>query len=184
MNSEDFTRFLELLASTSGGEDGASCYCRLHRKLEGFFTMRGISDPADAADATITVAVRRIAEGAPVPDAWKYCMGVARNIVRERLRVERRESKAFVRFIEDLDNDSGEEVARINQLLSPCFEVLADEDRSLLVAYCRVMRGRARAEHRRELAASMKTTVTALRMRVNRLRETLTECVEKRSNDS
>ena len=63
-------------------------------------------------------------------------------------------------------------------------ELLADDERTLLVAYCRVMRGRARAEHRRELAASMKTTVTALRMRVNRLRETLTECVEKRSNDA
>jgi DNA-directed RNA polymerase specialized sigma24 family protein len=183
MNSENFTRFLELLSSTSGGEDGGECYCRLHRKLEGFFTMKGVRDPADAADETIVVAVRRIAEGVPVPDVGKYCMGIARNIARERLRRERRESKAFLTFMEDLDNGTGEEVDRINRVLKPCFESLADDDKALLAAYCRVLRGRARAEHRRELAVAMDTTVTALRMRVNRLRETLTGCVEKRSND-
>jgi DNA-directed RNA polymerase specialized sigma24 family protein len=184
MNSEDFTRFLELLSSTSGGEDGGKYYCRLHGKLEGFFAMKGLHDPADAADATISIAVRRIAEGVPVPDAGKYCMGIARNIVKERLRGEHRESKAFLKFIEDLDNDSGEEVTRIAQVLKPCFELLPAGDKELLVAYCQVLRGRARAEHRRELAAKMKTTVQSLRMRVKRLRETLTECVEKRSNDA
>lgn len=184
MNSDDFTRFLELLSSGGGGEDGAECYCRLHRKLEGIFAMRGIRDPADAADETIVIAVRRVAEGVPVPNAEKYCMGIARNIVKDRLRKERRESRAFLAFIEDLDNGSGEEVVRIDQILKPCFELLPAEDKTLLVAYCRVLHGRARAEHRRQLAAEMKTTVTALRMRVNRLRETLAECVEKRSNDA
>lgn len=184
MKSEDFTRFLELLSSAGGSEDGAECYCRLHRKLVGFFTMRGLRDPADAADETIVIAVRRIAEGVPVPDAGKYCMGIARNIFRERLRKERRETKGFLQFLEGLDNGTVEEVDRINRVLKPCFELLADDDRALLVAYCRVLRGRARAEHRRELAAAMETTVTALRMRVNRLRETLTEWVDKRSNDA
>lgn len=183
MNSDDFTRFLELLSSTSGGEDGGKCYCRLHGKLEGFFAMKGICDPADAADATIIIAVRKIGEGTSVPDAGKYCMGIARNIVKERLRSERRESRAFLKFIEDLDKDSGEEVARIDQVLKPCFELLPADDKALLSAYCRVLHGRARAEHRRELAASMKTTVEALRMRVRRLRKDLAECVEKSSNE-
>src|SRR6201986_4022530 len=184
MNSDDFSRFLELLSSSGGGDDGCLCYIRLHRKLEGFFTMRGIRDAAGAADETIDRAVKKIAEGAPVPDAGKYCMGIARNIVRERLRREHRESKSFLKFIEDLDDGPREVVARINQILEPCFSVLAHDDKALLVAYCRVMRGSARAEHRRQLAASMNTTVTALRMRVNRLRETLTEWVERRSNDA
>jgi DNA-directed RNA polymerase specialized sigma24 family protein len=184
MNSDDFTRFLELLSTTNGGEDGGRCYCRLHRTLEGFFTMKGIRDPADAADETIVRAVKKIAEGALVPDVRNFCMGIARNIFKERLRRERRETTAFLRFTEDLDNDSDEEVSRIDRILKPCFELLPDDDKMLLVAYCRVLQGRARAEHRRELAAEMETTVTALRMRVNRLRETLTKCIEKRSNDA
>jgi len=180
MNSDDFTRFLELLSSAGGG-DGAGCYVRLYRRLEGFFTRRGVRDPTGAADAVIDIAVRKIAEGAPVPDAEKYCAGIARNIARERLRGERRESNAFLKFIEDLDSGSGEHVARIEQTLRPCFESLAADDQEFLAAYCRVIRGRARAEHRRELALSMNTTVLALRMRVTRLRKGLADCVGKRS---
>jgi hypothetical protein len=183
MNSDDFTRFLELLSSTNDGEDGGSCYIRLYRKLEGFFTMKGVRDPVGAAAETVDIAVRKVAEGTPIPNAEKYCMGIARNIAKVRLRKERREAKAFLEFIEDLDNDSDEQVARINQMLKPCFELLAAEDQEMLVAYCQVWRGRARAEHRRELAARMKTTVPALRMRATRLRKELTDCVGKRSED-
>lgn len=182
MNTDDFKSFLELLSSAGGG-DGALCYIRLYRRLEGFFTMKGVCDAAGAADATIDVAVRRITEGAPVPDAAKYCMGIARNIARERLRAERREANAFLKFIEDLDSGSGEELARIDRILRPCFELLPAEDRELLVAYCRVLRGRARAEYRRELAAGRNTTVTALRMKVTRSRRELDACVEKRSKE-
>lgn len=183
MTAEEFKRFLEFLSATGGGEDSVGFYLRLYRRLEGFFTLKGIGDPTGAADATIDVAVRKIVGGAPVPDAEKYCMGIARNIVKERLRGERRESTAFLKFIDDLDNDAGEEVARIEQILKPCFNMLAAEDQTLLTDYCRVLRGRARSEHRLELAARMNTTVLALRMKVTRLRKELTECARKRSKN-
>lgn len=184
MNPEHFKRFLESLSASCGGEDGGSCYIRLYRKLVGLSAMKGIRDPANAADETINRAAMKIAEGVPVPDVGNYCMGIARNVIKEILRSQQRESQAFLRFLACLDDDAGEEVARIDQTLRPCFELLADDEKKLLVAYCEVMRGRIRAEHRRELAVSMNTTVQALRMRVNRLREVLTECVEKRSNDA
>jgi hypothetical protein len=44
------------------------------------------------------------------------------------------------------------------------------------------LRGRARSEHRRRLAEQMKTTVVALRMRVTRLRGTLSDCVTGHSD--
>lgn len=183
MNSDDFKHFLDLLSSSHGGEDAGLCYIRLYRKLEGFFNMRGIRDAAGATDATIDVAVRRIAGGAAVPDVEKYCKGIARNIAKEWLRRERRELDAFLEYMAELENGSGEQVERIERVLKPCFELLDDDDRELLVAYCRVLRGRARAEHRRELAASMDTTVQGLRMQVTRLRRGLTDCVRKRSDD-
>lgn len=183
MKDEDFTHFLELLSSSHGGEDAGLCYIRLYRRLEGLFNMWGISDTAGAADATIDTAVRRIAEGAPVPDAEKYCKGIARNIAKEWLRRERRELNAFLQYMEGLENGSSEQVERIERVLRPCFDLLTAEERELLVAYCRVLRGRARAEHRRELAADMNTTVQGLRMRVTRLRKELTDCAGKRSHD-
>jgi hypothetical protein len=182
MTTEDFTRFLELLSST-GGEDRVGHYLRLYRRLEGFFTVRGVCDPTGATDATIDVAVRKIVEGTPVPDVGKYCMGIARNIVKERLRGERRELKAFIGYIENRDGGSGEEVVRIDEVLKPCFELLTAEDQELLRDYCRDLRGRARAEHRRELAARMNTTVQGLRMQVTRLRKELTDCAKRRPND-
>ena len=124
----------------------------------------------------------KIDAGAVVPDVNKYCFGFARNISKERLRLMHRENSAFHKFIEDLSNSSAEQVERIYSILKPCFEQLALEERQLLLAYCHEIRGRARAEHRRQLAEKKNTTVLALRVKVTRLRNSLTDCVRKRSN--
>lgn len=182
INSEAFTRFLDSLASDT--EVACLRYTRLHEKLVGFFSLKGISDPVNAADETIDRAMLKISSGTPVPDVDKYCLGIARNITKERFRRTQRENLAFTKFIEDLNNSSAEEVERINRILKPCFEQLTVEDQNLLLAYCQVIRGRARAEHRRQLAETMMTTVLALRMRVTRLRTSLTECVKNRLNES
>lgn len=145
--------------------------------------MKGVRDPPAATDVTIERAARKIFAGTPVPDVEKYCMGIARNIAHERLRHERREAAAFIKFIEEREDSTDEQVEGINQILKPCFELLAPEDQELLVNYCVVLQGRARAEHRRELAARMNTTVLALRMQVTRLRKELRDCVKKHSND-
>lgn len=181
VSSDAFARFLESLSPDP--EEAGRRYTRLHEKLAGFFRLKGISDPASAADETIDRAALKIMAGAPVPDANKYCMGIARNIIKERYRQERREHSAFVRFIETLADATNEQVERVYLILRPCFEQLGVEEQRLLVDYCQVIQGRARAEHRRQLAEIMKTTVLALRMRVTRLRNSLTDCVRKRSQE-
>lgn len=179
---EAFERFLELLSPDT--EEAGRRYARLHEKLAGFFRLKGISDPASAADETIDRAAIKIIAGTPVPDAERYAMGIARNIARERYRSAQRDNSTFLKFIEDIANATDEQVERIYRLLKPCFEQLASEEQELLLAYCQVIRGRARAEHRRQLAVTMKTTVLALRMRVTRLRSSLKDCVRKRSLES
>jgi DNA-directed RNA polymerase specialized sigma24 family protein len=181
LTSETFAQFLELLSSDS--EEAGRRYTFLHEKLTGFFNLKGISDPVNAADETIDRAAIKIAEGAPVPDVNKYCLGIARNIAKERYRRAQREDSTFHMFVENLANNSDEQVERINQTLKPCFEQLTPQDQELLLAYCQVMHGRARAEHRVKLAENLQMTVLALRMRVTRLRSNLTECVKKQSND-
>ncbi len=180
MNPEVFARFLQLLSPDT--EEAGRCYTRLHKKLIGFFSMKGLSDPVSAADEAIDRAVLKIDAGAVVPDVDKYCLGIARNIAKERSRLRQRESTAFHKFVEDLSNSSADQVERIYKVLKPCFEQLAVEERQLLLAYCHEIQGRARAEHRRRLAETMKLTLLALRVRVTRLRNSLTDCVRRRSN--
>lgn len=180
VDRDAFARFLKFLSTDE--ETAARTYTRMHEKLVGFFNLRGISDPVSAADETIDRAIIKIEAGTPVSDVQKYCSGIARNIALERLRQAERETSAFHNFIESIQNSSDEQVERIYGLLKPCFEQLSAEEQTLLLAYCRIIQGRARAEHRRQLAVDMQTTVLALRMRVTRLRNNLTDCVKKLSN--
>jgi hypothetical protein len=177
VNPEALAQFLALLSPDE--DEAGRLYMRLHARLVGFFNLKGIPDPHTAADDTIDRAVLKISAGAPVPDVGKYCMGIARNLAKEKFRTLRRESVAFQTFAEDIQGNSDGQVERIYQLLKPCFDRLEEGDRKLLVAYCQIIRGRARSEHRRRLAEMMTTTVLALRMRVTRLRSGLADCVRQ-----
>lgn len=181
MSPDEFARFLEHLSSDA--EEAGRLYTRLNKKLAGFFKLKGVSEAGKAADETLDRAAVKICAGTPVPDVSKYCLGIARNVFKEYLRREQREKTVYMRFVEDLNDDSDEEIERIERVLRPCLEQLSDEERGLLMKYCQDLRGRARAEHRRQLAETMKTTVLALRMRVTRLRSILGECVQKRSRE-
>ncbi|HEX8888604.1 MAG TPA: hypothetical protein VF779_05485 [Pyrinomonadaceae bacterium] len=181
VSPEAFRQFLAVLSPET--DEASHLYTRLHKKLVGFFNLKGISDPIGAADETIDRAAIKIAAGTIVPDANRYCLGIARNLIKEKLRHTQKEISAFRSFIEQLANSSEAQVERIYRILKPCFEQLASEEQQLLVAYCQVMSGSPRSEHRRQLAENMKTTMLALRMRVTRLRKTLTDCVKKSSDE-
>jgi len=176
---EDFARFLESLSTDP--EEAGRRYTGLLKKLIGFFGTKGLSDPESAADETIDRAVTKINAGAVVPDMERYCIGIARNLAKEKLRRLRREHTAFHKFIEAINNYSPEPVDRIYNLLKPCFEHLSVEEQQLLAEYCYKSQGQARAEQRRQLAETMQVTVLALRIKVTRLRNKLTDCVKKLS---
>lgn len=177
-----FARFLATLDSDP--DEAGRRYLRLHRKLVGLFSMNGISDPMAAADEAIRRAGHKLCAGAEVSELENFCKGIARNIVKELLRAQRREAKAFLKFIDDSDNATGEQVERIDRVLKPCFAELPEADQTLLRDYCRIPHGRARAEYRRQLAERMNITMLALRLRVTRLRRRLTGCVKKRAKQN
>jgi len=179
VSSEALERFLEFLSPDP--DEAGHLYTLLHKKLVGFFSMKGVADPYGAADETIDRAVLKIADNTPVSDVNNFCLGIARYIVKERLRYTQRENSSFINFINNLPTVPVEEIERFYGVLRYCFEKLTVPDQELLVAYCQVFRGRARAECRRQLAESMGLSVLALRMRVTRLRSVLTDCVQKRS---
>jgi hypothetical protein len=175
INAEPFTALLSFLGPEDTDEANDH-YLRLHNKLAGYFRLKGMSDPITDADDALERAGKKILEGVLIPDIDRFCMGIARNIVLERLRNKRREDSAFVHFFEYSQNDNSL-VDRITNLMKPCFERLPPEDRDILNSYCKVPPGKSRAEHRRELAESVKSTIAALRIRVARLRRDLEECV-------
>jgi DNA-directed RNA polymerase specialized sigma24 family protein len=160
-------------------DEASKRYLRLHQKLTGYFRLKGMYDPVNDADDALDRAAEKIVKGHQIPDIDKFCIGIARNIVHERLRHKKREESAFLKFLDHSQDNSTETlVDRITNLMRPCFEQLPQEDRDLLTSYCQVPRGVDRAEHRRQLAARLKSTISALRIRVTRLRRGLENCVK------
>lgn len=160
-------------------EEANNRYLRLHQKLAGYFAMNGMYDPASDADDALDRAAEKIVNGVDIPDIEKFCIGIARNIVRERRRKKKREESVFLRFFEQSQDSNTEAVVdRIANLMKPCFEQLLRDDRNLLTTYCQVPPEVSRAEHRRQLAASLGSSISALRIRVTRLRRGLANCVK------
>lgn len=154
-------------------------YLRLHQKLVGYFALNGMYDPAHDADDALDRAAEKIVNRVHIPDIEKFCIGIARNIVRERRRKKMREESVFLKFFEQSQNNNTEAVVdRIANLMKPCFEQLSSDDQILLTTYCQVPPGIDRAEHRRQLAANLGSTISALRIRVTRLRRGLANCVK------
>lgn len=180
LNPAVFDCFLKALSPDE--KEASTRYARLQKKLAGFLRLRGVSDSVEAANETLDRAAYKIFEGAPVPDVERFCLGIARNVAKEILRSEQREHTAFITFLESLPDPGGEEVERIQRILKPCFEELADGERQLMLVYCQGPRGRARAEYRRRIASEMGMTVLALRMRVTRLRSVLGDCVRRQAS--
>lgn len=175
---EFFASLLTFLCSDDPDEANRR-YLHLHQRLEGYFRLRGMYDPVNDADETLDRAAAKIVKGQDIPDIDKFCMGIARNIVHERLRHKKREESAFLKFIDYGQNSSNEDlIERITQLMKPCFEQLPQDDRNLLTSYCKAPLGVDRAEHRRQLAANLKISISALRIRVSRLRRGLENCVK------
>jgi hypothetical protein len=174
---QHFSRLLTFLCAEDPDEAGRR-YLRLYQKLSGYFQFRGVADPTAAADEALDRAARRIAEGAEVPDIDKFCLGIARFIVKEGWRSNNRESAAFLEFLEQHDRD---DQTHGFSLMKNCLEQLSPDDRELLNSYCGTPSGRARARYRLELAEQLKLTVTALRVRVTRLRRGLDDCVKELS---
>ena len=189
INSIDFANKLDQHLSSlltflcpDDPDEAGHRYLRLHKKLEGYFRTRGIADTTSAADETLNRAGKRIAEGSEVPNIDNFCMGIARFIIKEDWRVNTRESKAFLRFLEQHEHVTDEEIDRFSFMKS-CFEQLPQQDRSLLNSYCVALRGQERAKRRRELAESLNVTISALRIRVTRLRRDLEDCLKKLSKN-
>jgi DNA-directed RNA polymerase specialized sigma24 family protein len=172
--------FTRLLARLHPDPDQAATeYQRLRHALEKFFDWHCAWPPEECADETLDRLVIKLATDVPVDDVRAYARGIARLVLLEWRRrpapISMDESRDYAAASLATEDDD-------SQALSSCFErclgALSDQTRSLVLDYY-VAERRAKIDNRRRLARSLGVSETALRNRVQRVRNRLERCVER-----
>jgi DNA-directed RNA polymerase specialized sigma24 family protein len=169
---EKFAGFLAWLDPDT--ERAGDAYERLRFQLTTFFSRRQSLHPDELADETINRVILKCAEET-IENKSAYCYGVAKNVYRESLRKERAQV--------DIDDVSiaaplPEEPAFSDDCLDKCLAKLPPNNRELILEYFSEDKQQKIELHRR-LSKSLATSQTALRMRVMRIKQTLTICVRE-----
>ncbi len=157
----------------------------IRRRLVKFFEWNHCTGPEDLADMVLDRVAAK-PESEDIRDVAHYALGVARYVCLEAHRKMRREA-----HIEELTggedslpgtrDQSGEIVERLdheNRLtcLRECLDKLMAGDRELVLQYYSAEEEKQKV-HRQKLAEKTGVTLGALRVRTNRLREKLEQCV-------
>jgi DNA-directed RNA polymerase specialized sigma24 family protein len=156
-------------------EQAAHEYERLRRSLVKFFDWRGVSPPDECADDVLDRLAHRL-EHVDVQDVRKYVHGIARLVALERHRAPAFSSIDEIPQIAQAAPAQLDDRNRLHDCLDRCLADLPDESRSLIVRYYDGERT-AKISNRRRLASVLGVTESALRNRVQRLRDRLEQCV-------
>lgn len=108
-----------------------------------------------------------------------YALGIAKNVYREYVRKvpfmeEIQESRIST---EPTPHDTFE-VERVRTKLDGCLAEMAETDRDLLLEYMSA-RGSEKKKNHDELTRKLSTTITALRMKIVRLKRQLKQCLQE-----
>ena len=159
-------------------ERAAREYERLHRVLVRFFDWRGIGSAEDCADEAIDRLAARLDADPSISDVSAFALGVARMLVLERRRrpvltpIDRTTDVAV-----DVPAQSAADV-QLQACFERCLDELPGEARSLLLSYYQGQL-REKIANRRQLAESLGVSESALRNRVQRLRNRIETCVQR-----
>ncbi len=166
-------RLLERLSSNPA--EAASRYEHLRLTLEKFFDWRRAWPPEECADETMDRLIGKLESGTEIADVRGYALGIARLVLLEWQRrptaVSMRDAATVSAPQGDDDDEDG---------LRPCFDrclaALSPESRTLVLDYY-VAERRTKIDNRRRLAARFGVSESALRSRVQRVRDRLERCV-------
>jgi len=148
-------------------------YEDLRRKLLRFFERRNCDFPDSYADETLDRVIRRIHEGAVIPNIENYCYGVAQLLLREAVRERTKRQEALWR-LESIHkhSETSEEMESLLTWLEKAMQSLSAEDRGLIIAYYQANK-EEKIERRKRLAEQLGMSVNALRIRAYRIRAEL-----------
>jgi DNA-directed RNA polymerase specialized sigma24 family protein len=172
--------FERLLATLDGDPDrAADRYEELRSKLIVFFSARGCSAAEDQADVALDRVSRRLDDGTEVRDVGRFAYGVARLVLAEWVRRDRRHRHALRGIV------GGHAAARTVveteaglECLRRCALGLEPAERGLILAYYDSM-GRDGQRARKDLAQRLGLTAVGLRVRAHRIRRALEACTRR-----
>jgi DNA-directed RNA polymerase specialized sigma24 family protein len=183
-----FRRLLEWL--DEGVDSGGETYLEIRRRLVAYFVRKNCLTPDDLADEALTRVARRLAEEGAIAEAppARYCYIVARFVFLES---GRRQEHSLVSLDEmsgnramaanlsthALADDVSEDRERRLDCLESCLQSLSPDQTDLILEYY-CGEGRAKIEHRREIARRLGLTLNALANRACRIRDRLETCVK------
>ena len=153
-------------------------YLEIHRNLARFFEWRGCPAPEDHADEVISRVARRLSQGEPISDPATYAIGVARFLlfeIQKDLEKDRRIAAAQPQV--QPSTADAQNLERRAECLRICLEKLSPDNRELILQYYEGEKG-LKVQNRKRLTEKFRLTVSTLRMRALRIRESLLQCVE------
>jgi len=148
-------------------------YERLRARLIYFFERKGCRIPAELSDETISRVSRRVEEGIEIEDVFKFSYGVARLVLLEHWRDPKREWDQLDEQVSSPKSDREFDEYCL-ECMKKCLRALPSEERDLIVKNCTLDK-----KGKEELARSLGLKISALRLRVFRIRTKLHECREK-----
>lgn len=159
-------------------ELAAKKYEILRLGLIRFFEWRGSFSPEDHADEVIDRVALRIDQGEEIVNISRYAIGVARFRWMEITKKQGKE-EAALRLIplRAMDEQSAADEQRL-ECVRICLRTLPPKSSQVLMAYYQETR-RNKIAVRKALARQLSISPHALRMRLQRIRATLEECVTK-----
>jgi DNA-directed RNA polymerase specialized sigma24 family protein len=171
-------RLVRLLARLDPDQNQAAYeYKHLHRALVRFFDWRGVWPPEDAADEALDRLAARLDGDAAIDDVRGYALGIARMLLHEWRR------RPIAASLDGAAGLAAPQPPDVDDLLQDSFErclaELPTDARSLLLRYYEGQLG-GKIANRRRLAASLGISESALRNRVQRLRNRIEACVNER----
>ena len=173
VTADKFAGFLAWLSpdEARAGEE----YERLRFRLITFFAGRNCRFPEDLADETVNRIILKIGDEV-VENKTAYVYGFARNVLLESYR----QTKDHVN-IDDINVAAKPEETEPDEAadyLDKCLGELSAENRRLILDYFSAEK-QAKIDLHKELTQAFKTTQTALRMRVVRIKQNLRACMQE-----
>jgi DNA-directed RNA polymerase specialized sigma24 family protein len=157
----------------------AAAYEQLRAALEKFFDWRGAWPPDECADVTIDRLVLKLAGTTQIDDVRGYARGIARLVLLEwqrrpvRVAIDDRTERAHLLAFVDEERQQPDLVVCFDR----CLASLPAESRDLVLEYY-VAERREKIDNRRRLARALGLSESALRNRVQRIRDRLERCVQ------
>ena len=151
-------------------------YETLRLGLIRFFEWRGCAFSEDHADDTIDRVARRIVQGEEIRNIHNYTAGVARFVFMEIMKEREKQQIALRQLPPDPVREEAPEDDTRGECLRRCLQTLPPEGSQLIMDYYRD-EGRNKIDLRKKLAEQRGISPHTLRMRLQRLRDKLEECI-------